>query len=185
MKKCICSIFLLFAPVFFGDYVVAQRGSQPALASPLDSARGMVAVLIFVRTDCPISNRYAPTIERLSAQNAANTKFFLVFPDRSETSSSLQKYTSDFGYAFSAIRDPQHLLVKRAHARFTPEAAVFDRKGFLVYHGRIDNQYQTFGRARPVPTTHELQDAIHAALNGRAPDRAEVPGVGCSISDLE
>ena len=79
----------------------------------------------------------------------------------------------------------KHDLVKQAHAQVTPEAAVFDRKGLLLYHGRIDDLYHSFGRARPQPTTHELEDAIEAALAGRSPAKSEVPGVGCYISDLE
>ena len=34
------------------------------------------------------------------------------------------------------------------------------RIGSLVYHGRIDNLFEDFGRARPAATTHELEDAI-------------------------
>lgn len=97
----------------------------------------------------------------------------------------MEKYRADFGYGIPAVHDPQHLLVKDAHATFTPEAAVFDRKGALVYHGRIDNLYVTFGRARAAATTHELEDAIAAVREGRAPARDEVEGVGCYISDLQ
>ena len=83
------------------------------------------------------------------------------------------------------MRDPSHALVKKAHAEFTPEAAVFDAKGALVYHGRIDNLYVSFGRACIAPTTHELEDAISAALAGRVPAKTEVAGIGCYISDVE
>jgi hypothetical protein len=62
---------------------------------------------------------------------------------------------------------------------------MFDGKGVLVYHGRIDNLYESFGHARSAPTTHELEDAIQATLAGRAPSKKEVAGVGCYISDLQ
>jgi thiol-disulfide isomerase/thioredoxin len=185
MKDYICFLFLLFTVAFSGGSSVAQTSKQGAPANLLESARGTVAVLIFVRTDCPICNRYAPNIQRIRAHAAADTNFFLIFPDKSESSASIQKYVSVFGYKFPAIRDPDHFLVKRAHAKFTPEAAVFDRNGNLIYHGRIDNLYEAFGRARPAPTTHELEDAIQAAWGGRALPRNEVVGVGCYISDLE
>src|SRR5438045_9320278 len=35
---------------------------------PFRATPKKVIVLLFVRTDCPISNRYAPTIQHLSAQ---------------------------------------------------------------------------------------------------------------------
>jgi hypothetical protein len=55
----------------------------------------------------------------------------------------------------------------------------------LIYHGRIDNLFEDFGRARPAATTHELDEAIQAALDGKEAPNASVPGVGCYISDLK
>lgn len=152
---------------------------------PLKSDAGKVLVMIFVRRDCPISGRYAPTIQRISAEHQNGARFYLVFPDKSESAASIRGYLHDFHYSIPVLRDLEHSLAKQAHAQVTPEAAVFDRKGLLVYHGRIDDLYQSFGRARPAPTTHELEDAIEAALAGHSPLKSEVPGVGCYISDLE
>src|SRR4029077_6698177 len=76
---------------------------------PFRAAQGKVVVLIFVRTDCPISNRYAPIIQRLSAQNEGKAAFFLVYPDKKETTDSIRKHSLDFGYTFAALRDPQHI----------------------------------------------------------------------------
>ncbi len=151
----------------------------------LASASGKVVVLVFVRRDCPISGRYAPTIQRMSAEHRRRTQFYLVFPDKSESASQIHHYLGEFHYSIPAVRDSEHFLTRQAHAQFTPEAAVFNTKGALVYHGRIDNLYPSFGRARPAPTTHELEDAIHAAEDGRLPSAEAVPGVGCYISDLE
>ena len=152
---------------------------------PLQSEAGQVRVMIFLRRDCPISGRYAPTIQRISAQHQNGTRFYLVFPDKSESASDIREYLREFHYQIPALRDLKHDLVKQAHAQVTPEAAVFDRKGMLLYHGRIDDLYHSFGRARLQPTTHELEDAIEAALAGHSPTKSEVPGVGCYISDLE
>ena len=83
------------------------------------------------------------------------------------------------------MRDPQHRLAKQSQADVTPEAAVFDANGQLVYHGRIDNWYEAFGRARSAPTTHELDDSLRAILSGKQPQVATAKPVGCYISDLE
>ena len=72
--------------------------------------------------------------------------------------------------------------MKQARAEITPEAAVFNREGKLIYHGRIDNWYVEFGRSRPAPTTHELSDAIDAAIAGKPLANPAVKGVGCYIS---
>ena len=152
---------------------------------PLRTDPGKPVVLIFVRTDCPISNRYAPTIQRLSAQYAGKAAFWLVYPDKSESSAAIEQHLRDYGYKLPALHDPQHALVKLGEAQVTPEVAVFDVSGQLVYHGRIDNWYQDFGHARSAPTTHELDDALQAVLKGGKPQVATASGVGCYISDLE
>ena len=167
----------------------AQATSAVDLAGnpvdPLKSSRGKAVVLIFVRTDCPISNRYAPTIQRLSAQYEQQAAFWLVYPSPSESGQMIRRHEQDFGYKLPALRDVQHALVKQSRATITPEAAVFDANHRLVYHGRIDDLYEDFGRARGAPTTHELDDAIQAAIAVKALTADSAPAVGCYISDLE
>ncbi len=146
-------------------------------------AKGGTVILIFMRTDCPVSNRYAPTINSLSQQYAGKAQFFLVYPDGSESSDSINKHLQEYSFQIPALRDPKHELVRLSKVQITPEVAVFDGKRELIYHGRIDNWYEDFGRARPQPTTHELDEAIRASVDGGLPP-ASVGGVGCYISDL-
>jgi hypothetical protein len=160
-----------------------------ALVDPLKASAGKVVVLIFVRIDCPISNRYAPTIQgierRARLDNAGRVAFWLVYPDRSESADQIRRHKKEFGYELPALRDLQRSLVAESQVLATPEAAVFDANHKLIYHGRIDNLFEDFGRARPAATTHELEDAIHAALDGKELANASVPAVGCYISDLK
>ena len=156
-----------------------------AAVDPLKTSGGKVVVLIFVRVDCPISNRYSPTIQKIARENTGRVAFWLVYPDRSESAEQIRKHMREFGYDLPALRDVQRSLVAESHAETTPAAAVFDLNRKLVYHGRIDNLFEDFGRARPAATTHELEDAIRAALDGREVANASVPAVGCYISDLK
>ena len=152
---------------------------------PFEVSAGKPLVLIFVRTDCPISNRYAPTIQALSQKYSGSALLMLVYPDKSETPQNIENHLHDYGYTLAALRDTQHDLLKLSKVEITPEAAVFNSNGELIYHGRIDNWYKEFGHARSAPTTHELDDAIQAALNSKYPVPASVGGVGCYISDLK
>jgi len=166
---------------------------EPALAQDLDGkpvdafarSKGRVLVLVFVRTDCPVSNRYAPQLQELSQKYRGKADFWLVYPDREQTASRIRAHLEEFHYSIAALRDTRHALVERARATITPEAAVFAASGRLVYHGRIDNQYEELGRPRRQATTHELADAIAAALRGRTLSPDHAAAVGCYISDLE
>src|SRR6202161_2507862 len=89
------------------------------IANPLTADPGKLVVLVFLRQDCPVSSRYAPVIQQISSRFAHDASFFLVYPDRNESAPSIRKYLADYGYALPALRDPEHVLVKQAHAEIT------------------------------------------------------------------
>jgi len=176
-----------FTAVCLASVALAQQGTvdlDGKTVDPFAASPGKIVVLIFLRRDCPVSSRYAPTIQQISAQYGHEANFWLVYPDKAETGQTIRQYLSDYGYRLPALLDPDHALVKRAHVQITPEVAVFDRKHQLIYDGRIDDWYAEPGTSRPAPTTHELIDAISAALAGKSVTKSEVRGVGCYISDL-
>ena len=49
-------------------------------------------MLIFLRRDCPVSSRYAPVIQQISAQHERDASFWLVFPDKAETPQTVHEY---------------------------------------------------------------------------------------------
>jgi hypothetical protein len=152
---------------------------------PIAMSRGALTVLVFIRTDCPISNRYAPEIQRLSQEFRKQAKFWLIYPEKAESASRIREHGEEFHYMMPALRDVHHSLVTRAQATITPEVAVFERSGKLIYHGRIDNWYEELGRSRAKPTTHELEDAIRKTVAGETISAAHANAVGCYISDLK
>ena len=108
-------------------------------------------MLVFTTTDCPISNRYAPEIQRLAAKFGERATFVLVYPVR-------RRFAGPDSRASQEVRlrarvDPRHRaeLVKQTGVTVTPEVAVMagDR---MVYRGRIDDRYVELGRDRPKPT---------------------------------
>ena len=143
-------------------------------------------VLIFVRTDCPITNRYAPELQRLAQEfSSRGAGFWLVYPDPAATAQSIEQHRAQYNFPGTVLRDPRHSLVKLAHATTAPEAAVFDAAGHLQYHGRIDDRWVNPGTARPAARTHDLEDAIAAVLAGRRPAQPATQAVGCSLADVE
>src|SRR5437870_12275696 len=128
-------------------------------ADPFLAASGKPVVLVFVRTDCPISNRYAPLIQRISSQYGARVAFWLVYPSRMASAEKIRQHERDYGYKLPTLRDPHHALVTQPQVRVTPEAAVFDANHRLLDHGRIDHMHVDFGHARPAATPNEPGDA--------------------------
>ena len=78
-------------------------------------------VLIFVRTDCPITNRYAPELQRLSQKfSARGAGFWLVYADPAVTAESIDRHLVEYKFPGTVLRDPRHSLVKLAHATTAP-----------------------------------------------------------------
>ncbi|MFK7820213.1 MAG: hypothetical protein AB8G99_15940 [Planctomycetaceae bacterium] len=139
-------------------------------------------VFVFITTDCPIANRYAPKLQRLADKlKEQGVLFNLVYPNAGDTVDEIRQHLSDYRFECEALRDVEHALVKRVRATVTPEAAVFDSANQLVYCGRIDNWYVDFGKNRPEPTEHNLRDAVDAVLKGETIPAKRVKAVGCYI----
>src|SRR5580698_613336 len=91
-----------------------------------------VQVFVFVRTDCPITNRYAPELRRIATEfQGRHVAFYLVYPDPDTNKRAIENHMAEFGFPGTPMRDPDHTLEKRAHATIAPEAAVFDPAGVL------------------------------------------------------
>ncbi len=149
---------------------------------PLESR---AAVFIFTRIDCPISNRYAPEISRLHAAFAPKgIAFWLVYVDSARTPEDVRRHMAEYGYHMGALLDFRHELVSLTHAEVTPEAVVYC-DNHIVYRGRIDDQYATFGKSRPNATTHDLEDVLTAIAAGRTLQPHTTRATGCFISDLK
>ena len=149
---------------------------------PLAPAAGVEAnVLLFVMTDCPISNRYAPEVRRLHDEFAGAVRFWLVYVDAHRPPDELREHRASFGYPFAALRDVDGALTALAGATVTPEAVVFDAAQRMVYRGRIDDRYVSFGVARRAPRTRDLHDRLRRLAAGEALAFSQTRAVGCYI----
>jgi hypothetical protein len=172
-----------------GLWAAACHSSTAAGKSALDvhdlftgGTNNEATVLLFVSSECPISNRYAPEIRRLHEKFSTHgVRFRLVYPDPDDKAESIHTHTNQYGLSMGTIRDPQHDLVKRAKATVTPEAAVFTSDGLLVYHGRIDNRYVAFGKERPAATEHDLEKVLEGLTSGHRVGSGYKQPIGCYI----
>lgn len=156
---------------------------------PLGTSSAKVVVFLFTRTDCPISNRYAPEVRRIYGKfSSGKISFWLVYPDPGDSPAAIRKHLTEYEYPFGALRDPKHALVKLTGVHVTPEAAVFARGpsgAQMVYRGRIDDRYVDFGKTRPEPTTHDLEQVLETILEEKPVKLETTPAVGCFIPNLK
>ncbi|MSU22176.1 MAG: redoxin domain-containing protein [Pedosphaera sp.] len=151
---------------------------------PFQTTNAKATVFIFLSTDCPISNRYAPEVQRLHAEFAPQgIKFWLIYPNHDDSSEVIRKHIQDYNYSIEPLRDPQHTLVRATKARVTPEVVVYGTEGRKVYQGRIDDRNVDFGKERPQPSRRDLNEVLDAVVNGRTVTNVFTTPVGCYIPE--
>ena len=161
---------------------VTVPGLAGTKVAPLAVTEGVEAVvLVFVMTDCPISNRYAPEIRRLHDEFAGTVRFWLVYVDAHRPVAELREHRSSFGYPFGGVRDVKGALVGLAGATVTPQVAVFDAAQRMIYRGRIDDRFVSFGTARAAPRTRDLHGRLTRVAAGETVAFSETRAVGCYI----
>lgn len=143
-------------------------------------------VVLFARTDCPISNRTAPEIRRLYEKyHRRAVEFYLIYVDPREQPDAIRAHIQEYQLPCRGLRDPKHTFVAHCNATTTPEAVVFDKDRRIVYQGRVDDLYVEVGQPRAEATTHDLADAIESTLLGRPVANSRTKAIGCLIADLK
>ncbi len=141
-------------------------------------------VLVFIAHDCPISNAYAPEINRIAADYAKRgVRFLVVYAESDFNIAGARQHAHDYGYKVPAILDSKHRLCHAVGATVTPEVVAIAPSGGLLYRGRIDNRFVSYGKKRAQPSQRDLRDALDAIVAGRAVPQANTTAIGCFIPE--
>lgn len=149
------------------------------------------SAVFFVATDCPVSNSYAPEIQRVCRDyGPRGVECSLVYedvdthPSAAHLDQLVRTHLQEYGYAgFTAIVDRDRTAAAHVKASITPQVFVIDRSGEIRYRGRIDNLYAALGKTRQQVTSHDLRDALNAVLAGGRVPHPETEALGCFITD--
>ena len=161
-------------------------------AIPADTLQTLVTpqakalLLYFVASDCPVSNRYFPEMERLASSAAPhNVQTRFIYPNTYENLPEAQHHQTTFGASPADARvDTTGELVHLTGARTTPEAVLLLKQGStwkVAYRGRIDDRYIHIGLERGQVEHHDLEAALAAVLAGKPAPVPTGPAVGCAI----
>jgi peroxiredoxin len=150
--------------------------------TPAEWAGKHAVVLLFVSTDCPLSNRYVPELNRIQGSYASRgVAFYAVQGDATIPAADVKKHVQEFAYVFPYLLDPAESLAEFAGAATTPEAAVLSARGELLYLGRIDNRLQGYGQERVKVTEFDLRETLDAVLAGKPVPNPRTKALGCAI----
>ena len=185
LRRIVLFVLLLSGTAALGASPYARQlrdvdGTMHDLFKP----EGRANVLFFIASDCPISNGYAPEIQRIcSDYDKKGVLCALVYEDASIATDRVRAHRDEYHYTgIPAVIDRDRAVARRANATVTPQAVVVGAAGIVKYRGRMDNQYAALGKPRRVVTVHDVRDALDAVLAGRAVAHPETEAFGCFIA---
>lgn len=144
-------------------------------------APGAVRVFVFVSTECPIANSYAPRLRELAqGWNGRDVEFVLAHVEAEVSEQAMRGHARDYELPFAIVHDRSHSLARRFGITTTPEVAVVARSG-LVYRGRIDDRWAARGQDGQQANVHDLRDVVDAALRGETLTFRATEPVGCRL----
>jgi peroxiredoxin len=80
-------------------------------------------------------------------------------------------------YGFPYLLDDDQTVAKAFGAVCTPDLYLYDHRGLLFYHGRLDDNWQDEQKVHH----QDLANAIDLVLANKAPPAEQHPSMGCSI----
>src|SRR5215468_3824978 len=165
------------------DFDLLDAAGRKHTAREWKSARAVA--LFFIGAECPISNRYAPEINRLvAAYSAQGVAFYGVHSDPDIGPAVALRHAQDYGFDFPVLLDPAQTLASRTGVILTPTAVILSPGGELLYRGRIDNRYLDFGRYRDAGVKPDLRLALDAVVAGKPITEKYTKPIGCALPPL-
>ncbi len=149
-----------------------EKGEPVRLAA--FAGRDKPCVLVFVASTCPVS---ALAWERLKGiwynHRDSGVRMALVGGNSDDSPEALRAALNEdpAGLDLPILWDPKHDLAAALGVDSTPIAVVLSPSGAALYRGPLDDNWREGARA----TRHLLDDALRAALKGRASPLRDKP----------
>jgi peroxiredoxin len=161
------------APVF--SLPNAQTGATTSLDAALKGRKAVV--VMFISTQCPISNGYDDRMIALTNEyKAKGVAFIGINANQTETLAQVAAHAAAHKFPFPVLKDATDSVADAYGAHVTPETYVIDSRGVLVYHGRIDDSVD-----ETQVTSHDLVNALDEVLAGKPVAKPTAKAFGCSI----
>jgi peroxiredoxin len=140
-------------------------------------------VVVFLGTECPVSNQFVPVLAKLHEEYAAKGVAFVgVNANRQDTTERVAEHAKKNELPFPVVKDIGNKVADDFGARRTPEAFVLDPSGKVLYQGRIDDQFGVGWQRPGKPTRRDLAEALDEVLAGKPVSVAAAPVSGCLIA---
>lgn len=157
--------------------LVDYNGSKHSLS---DYKESEAIVIMFIATECPVSNDYNSRMEKLyNDYNQKGIAFIGINSNKAESVERIKEHANEKGLTFTILKDEKNIIADKFEASFTPEIFVLNTDFNILYHGRIDNS-----RKESEVVSKDLENALNEILAGKEVSKKETKAFGCSIKRI-
>ena len=142
-----------------------------------DFKNSKATVIMFIATQCPVSNAYNKRMAQIYADYKDKGVTFLgINSNVQEGVGEIKDHAKSNKLDFIILKDHNNVIADRFDASFTPEIYVLNGNSEILYHGRIDDS-----RRESDVKTKDLRAALDDILSGKKVSVPDTKAFGCSI----
>jgi len=140
-------------------------------------------IVIFSCNHCPYVQAYEERIKQIQKDYenkgvvvfAINSNEDVNYPD--DSFENMKKRATEQKFNFLYLRDDDQSVARAYDATHTPEIFLFNKERKLVFHGKIDDNWQEPAKVQ----NHYLKNALDELLAGKEISVPETFTIGCTI----
>ena len=147
----------------------------------IDYKSSKAIVLMFIATQCPVSNAYNERMVQLYKDYTSKGVAFIgINSNKQEGIDEIKEHAQEHGFLFPILKDNNNTIADKLGASVTPEIFVLNTKFEILYHGRIDDS-----KKEAKVSSNDLRTALDAILTGKPVENTETKAFGCSIKRVK
>ena len=186
------SFAILFCAVFICGFLAKTEHPAKVQDFTLEDYNGVkhslsdykdskVIVLMFIATQCPVSNSYNGRMNDLYKDyHDKGVAIIGINANKSESIEDIKMHAQEKGFKFPVLKDWKNVIADKLGATVTPEIFVLNPHFEILYHGRIDNS----SRIEKV-TSHDLRNALDEILSSKLVVVSSTKAFGCTIKKVD
>ncbi len=159
------------------------KGVDGSIYSPDSFTSAPTLIIIFSCNHCPYVQAYEGRMIEIQKKYkekgvtviAINSNDDVSYPDDSFENMKVRAEEKNFNFLY--LRDEDQSIAKSFDATHTPEIFLFGINNELVYHGKIDDNWQEPQKV----VNHYLEDALNELLENKEISVPETYSIGCTI----
>jgi peroxiredoxin len=163
------------ADLKLNDFTLTDyNGNKHSLSDFKDST---AIVVMFIATQCPVSNAYNERMVALyNDYEPRGFAFVGINSNKQESVDEIKEHSQENKFEFPVLKDWNNVIADKFEASVTPEIYILNSNFYLLYHGRIDDS-----RRENEVKSHDLRAALDEILAGKPVSNKLTKAFGCTI----